>query len=138
MSMNTTLLPAGNPFVALRRDFERQLGVENEFLLAAMSIEESADDFLVKLDLPGVQESDISITLHNDELVIEGRRQQPEREGAIRTFCDRAFAGFRRVLKLREPIDREAIEADLQNGVLQLRLPRLAETKPRKIQIRMS
>ena len=138
MNLNTTLLPAGNPFGTLRRDFERKLGTENGYVFAAMTVTESPNAFVVHMDLPGVAISDVDITLHKDELVIEGGRKQEIQEGFRSTFCDRSFSHFRRVLKLREPVDKENLDAELQNGVLTLQLPRIPISQPQKISIRLT
>ena len=136
MHWNTSLLPAGSPFVALRKNFEHQLGLNNSPTFAAMTVTEHPDRWIVSVDVPGVSESDIDVTFSESSLIIEGERKAQSFEGAKELFNDRAFSRFRRVLKVREAIDQNRIEASLADGVLTLTLHRSAETAPNKITIR--
>ena len=136
MLWNTSILPAGSPFVALRKDFERQLGVEQSPTLAAMTVTEHSDRWTVSIDLPGLQVEDINITFNEGSLIIEGERQAPSADGAKELYSDRSFSKFRRVLKVREAIDQNAVEASLENGILTLTLHRKPEAVPQKIAIR--
>jgi HSP20 family protein len=138
MPWNTSLLPAGSPFVALRKDFERQLGLETSPAFAGMTVTEHADRWTVSVDVPGVAESDISITFHDGSLIVEGERKAQLTEGAKELFSDRSFSKFRRVLKVREAVDQNNIDASLVDGVLTLVLHRTPETVPAKIVIRTS
>jgi HSP20 family protein len=136
MHWNTSLLPAGSPFVALRKNFEHQLGLNSSPALAAMTVTEHPDRWTVSVDVPGVSESDIDVTFSESSLIIEGERKAQSFEGAKELFSDRAFSKFRRVLKVRDAIDQKRIEAALTDGVLTLTLYRSAETAPNKITIR--
>lgn len=136
MNWNTLLHPAGSPFVALRRDFERQLGLESHPAYAGMTVLEFEDRWTVTLDLPGLTESDIQVTWQDGSLVIEGERPALAQEGARELFNDRATGKFRRVLKVRDGVDPGSIEAELQQGVLTLTLRRTPEAGTRRIPIR--
>jgi HSP20 family protein len=128
MQWNTLLRPAGSPFVALRRDLERQLAEESGPGFAGMTVLESEDRFTVCVDLPGLSESEIAVSVQDGVLVIEGERGAFAGAGSREVFNDRTSGKFRRVLKIREGVDTSSIEADLQNGVLTLTLKRAAET----------
>ena len=136
MHWNTSLLPAGSPFVALRKDFEKQLGLKNSPAFAAMSVTEHADRWIVSVDVPGLTESDVDVTYSDGSLIIEGERKPQSAEGSKELFCDRAFSKFRRVLKVREVIDQSRIEASLADGVLTLVVYRPAEPATNKITVR--
>ncbi|MFM7039034.1 MAG: Hsp20/alpha crystallin family protein [Planctomycetaceae bacterium] len=136
MNWNTLLHPAGSPFVALRRDFERQLGLESHPAYAGMTVLEFEDRWTVTLDLPGLSEADIQVTWADGSLVIEGERPAVSHEGARELFNDRATGKFRRVLKVREGVDPGSIEAELQAGVLTLTLRRTPEAGTRRIPVR--
>lgn len=136
MLWNTSLLPAGNPFVALRNDFERRHGLESPSTLSAMTVLEHADHWTVDVDVPGLSEDEISVTFNDGMLIIEGERKSTMPDGAKEIFNDRSFSKFRRVLKVRDAIDQNAIEASLTNGVLTLTLRRSPESVPAKISIR--
>jgi HSP20 family molecular chaperone IbpA len=82
---------------------------------------ENGDEYQIVADLPGVKKGDLSITFTRGELTIEG--QHGERL-------------FRRAFTVPDGIDADGIAADLVGGVLTLCLPKAAEVKPRRIQIR--
>lgn len=134
MHWNTSVLQ-GNPFVALRRDFERKLGLESHGH-AEMSVVEYSDRWVVSVDVPGVKESELDITFEDGMLVIAGERNLSVPEDAKEIYSDRQSGKFRRVLKIREGIDRTAIDAELKEGVLTLTLKRLPEATPTRISVR--
>ncbi|MFO0979600.1 MAG: Hsp20/alpha crystallin family protein [Planctomycetaceae bacterium] len=136
MNWNTLLHPAGSPFVALRRDFERQLGLDSHPAYAGMSVLEFEDRWEIRVDVPGLKESDISITMADGGLVVEGERVELKPEGAAELFNDRAKGKFRRVLKVRDQVDASNIDAELNDGVLLVTLRRNPEAGTRKIAIR--
>jgi HSP20 family protein len=104
--------------------------------MASMTVTELPDRWVVAVDVPGVAESDIEVTLEDGTLVIEGERKSVVLEGGKGLFNDRSFGRFRRVLNVRDAIDRDGIQAELRDGVLTLTLHRSPEATPRKIAIR--
>lgn len=136
MYWNTSSLPAGSPFVALRKDFENQLGLNNSPAFAGMTVAEHADRWVVSVDVPGLTESDVDVTFAEGSLIIQGERKAEFPEGAKELFSDRAFSKFRRVLKVREAIDQSRIEASLADGVLTLVIYRPTQSATNKITIR--
>ena len=136
MIWNTALLPTGSTFAALRKDAERQIGLDASPAFAAMTVTEHPDRWSVAVDVPGLSESEISITFQDGSLIIEGERRVQHPDGTRELFNDRSFGKFRRVLKVKEAIDRDRIEADLADGILSLTLHRSPEATPRKINIR--
>jgi HSP20 family protein len=103
----------------------------------AFEVKETSDSFVLKADLPGVTESDIDISVHNNTLTVSGSRQAEERkEGESYALYERQFGSFSRSFALPEMADGERIEANLQHGVLTLTIGKKAEAKPRKIQLK--
>ncbi|MCA9034453.1 MAG: Hsp20/alpha crystallin family protein [Planctomycetaceae bacterium] len=135
MHWNSNLLPAAEALNSIRRDFERAVG-SNRRSDAGMSGYESPSEFLVVLDVPGVKVEDIEITLHDDILTIEGKREMSVPEGYTEVFGDRNVSEFKRTLRLREAVNRDQIDAEIKDGVLTVRLPRAAEKQPAKISVR--
>jgi len=104
--------------------------------IPAMDLVETAEEFVVRADLPGLSEDDISIELEDDVLTISGERkleQKSEKEGYYRV--ERASGRFARSLTLPDGVDHEAVAADFHNGVLEVRIPRPAQRKPRRVSI---
>ena len=104
--------------------------------MPAMDLLESGDDFVLKADLPGMSEEDVSIELEDSTLTISGERkaeQRAEGEGYYRV--ERSTGSFSRSLTLPKGVDPEAVSARFDRGVLEVRIPKPAERKPRRISI---
>ncbi len=104
--------------------------------MPAMDLLESGDDFVLKADLPGVSEEDVTIELEDSTLTISGERKpehQSEGEGYYRV--ERSTGSFSRSLTLPKGVDPEAVTARFDRGVLEVRIPKPAERKPRRISI---
>ncbi len=90
-----------------------------------VDIYESADELLLFADLPGVEPGGLSVSFEAPELRIEGRRGAGETASV-----------YSRTFRVSEEIDPAGISAELNAGVLKLRLAKAAHTKPRKIEVR--
>jgi HSP20 family protein len=104
--------------------------------IPAMDLVETQDHFVVRADLPGLTEDDIAIELEDNVLTISGDRkheEKTEKEGYFRV--ERAFGKFARTLTLPEGVDADAINAEFSNGVLEVKIPKPEERKPRKVAI---
>lgn len=137
MSMTILTRPGQSPFAAFRSVLQNPADERQNGLVGRLSAIESADAFTVLMDVPGCREADISVTLHDGLLTIEGDRKLPSLEGGREIYTDRDQGPFRRVLRLREAVQSDAIDATIENGVLQIRLPRVPEVQPKKIAIRV-
>jgi HSP20 family protein len=104
--------------------------------MPAMDLVESGDHFVLRADLPGLSEGDVKIELEDTTLTISGERKaehESRDEGYYR--LERAFGTFSRTLQLPKGIDPEAVSASFDQGVLEVRIPKPEERKPRRIEI---
>src|SRR5215207_909202 len=101
-----------------------------------MDLVEAENHFVLKADLPGLSEGDVNIEVQDGSLTISGERKT-ERHEHERGFyrIERAFGSFNRSLTLPDGIDPDGIEASFSNGVLEVRIPKPEERKPRRIEI---
>lgn len=102
-----------------------------------VDIQENEGSFSIQVDLPGVGPDDIDIQTDKQVLSIQGKRtlERKEEEGAsLRT--ERFSGEFLRRFSLPESADLESIEASYENGVLEVVIPKRAEEKPRRIQVK--
>lgn len=97
----------------------------------ACDIRESEDHYLISYDMPGVRKEDIKIEVQKNELLISGERQNAPGQ-------DRPTRKFEKTFTLANTIDTEKIEAQYENGVLQVALPKAESAKPRIVQIQSS
>jgi HSP20 family protein len=102
----------------------------------AFEVKETKDAYIFKADLPGVKENDLDITLTGDRLTISGKRETEQQEESDRFYAyERSFGSFSRSFTLPEGVDVNACNAELKDGVLHLRLPKLPEVQPKRIQV---
>jgi HSP20 family protein len=100
-----------------------------------VDIEEQEDAWVVEADLPGVKRDDVTVELHEGELAIHGEVKEKERAGILRRRTRRTGQFDYRV-SLPGELDADAVEADLNDGVLRVRLPKPAKSMPKRIQVK--
>jgi HSP20 family protein len=104
-----------------------------------MDLVEAENHFVLKADLPGLSEGDVNIEVQDGSLTISGERQTEQHEQERGFYrIERAFGSFNRSLTLPDGIDPDGIEASFSNGVLEVRIPKPEERKPRRIEISSS
>jgi HSP20 family protein len=104
--------------------------------MPAMDLVESGDHFVLRADLPGLSEEDVRIELEDQTLIISGERKAEHEDGKEGYYrLERAFGSFSRTLQLPKGIDPEAVTARFDRGVLEVRIPKPEERKPRRIEI---
>jgi HSP20 family protein len=104
--------------------------------IPAMDLVETENDFVLRADLPGLSEGDVNIELEDNVLTISGERKaehEERKEGYYRV--ERASGTFSRSLTLPEGVDPEAVSANFERGVLEVRIPKPEQRKPRKVAI---
>jgi HSP20 family protein len=102
----------------------------------AMDLVEAGDHFVLKADLPGLSEDDVQIEVQDGVLTLSGeRRSEHERTERGWHRVERSFGRFSRSLTLPEGVNAEAIAASFDKGVLEIRIPKPEERKPRRISI---
>jgi HSP20 family protein len=102
----------------------------------AVEVFEKEDKFVVKADLPGVKEKDIDVSIEGDMLTIKGEKQS-ESEVKEESYycCERSYGSFYRSISLPSKVDAGKIEADYEDGVLEVTLPKKAEAKAKKVTV---
>ena len=104
--------------------------------MPAMDLLETGDHFVLRADLPGMSEEDVNIELEDSTLTISGERKsehESSEEGYYRV--ERASGSFQRSLTLPKGVDPEAVTASFDRGVLEVRIPKPEQRKPRRIEI---
>lgn len=98
-----------------------------------VDVHETEEEYLVKVDVPGVKSEDVNVEVNDNVLSISGSRV-PDETGAAQ-LVERPYGTFARTLTLPQGVDSDSIEAGYHDGVLELRIPKPAEQKPKKITI---
>ena len=103
----------------------------------SVDIFEEKDAIVVAAELPGVKAEDLHITVENDLLTISGERKFERREGKGEWHrVESMYGSFTRSFALPKTVSSDTIEANLDGGVLTVRLPKRQEAKPRKIEVK--
>ncbi|MEZ4617572.1 MAG: Hsp20/alpha crystallin family protein [Caldilineaceae bacterium] len=112
----------------------RSWGEENSGAFnLALDVSEADDEFTVKASVPGVDADDADISLNDNMLTIRGEMKDEREQGGAQGqyhLRERRYGAFRRTISLPTSINAEEADADFENGVLTLHLPKSAETKP--------
>lgn len=106
-------------------------------LTPPVDIYENAEELLLVMDMPGVPQEGLKISLEKRELLVEGRKARPDGEGKAAP-ADIEAVDYRRSFVLPQGIDSEKVSAELQSGVLRVHVPKAATVKPRQIPVKVS
>ncbi|PCI27509.1 MAG: hypothetical protein COB67_08350 [SAR324 cluster bacterium] len=101
----------------------------------AVNILADQEDQLLMSELPGFKKEDLKLEVKGNVIRITGKRTQKHEEGSRVIHKERGNLEFDRSFKLPYQIEAEAVKAELENGVLTVRLPRAESDKPRQIKI---
>ncbi len=109
---------------------------EGPYFTPAVDISETDEAITLMADLPGVKNEDLSIDLNDDVLTLVGDVSPYEKEDEEDVVVEYETGRYFRQFTLADIIDQEKIEAKLNNGVLNLTLPKAEKAKPKKIEIK--
>lgn len=105
----------------------------------SVDIKEEAERFLIHADVPGVDPKDIEVSMEDGVLTLSGERKTEEREAKDGwTRVERHTGRFSRSFTLPETADAEGITAKGENGSLEIAIPKIAKSQPRKIQVKVN
>jgi len=107
---------------------------ERGFVIPPANISGTDSEYLAEVEMPGVDKSGLEVTVEDNELTIIGRRKADTPQGHL-YYTEWPQADYKRVFELGPDVDTTKINAQLEQGILKLRLPKSEKAKPRKIQI---
>jgi HSP20 family protein len=104
--------------------------------LPPMDLVEADDHYVLRADLPGLSEEDVNIEVEDNVLAISGERKaEHEQRGEGYHRLERAYGSFSRSLTLPDGVDPDAVQATFDRGVLEVRIPKPEQRKPRRVTI---
>ncbi|GJQ19696.1 MAG: molecular chaperone [Bacteroidia bacterium] len=103
-----------------------------------VDIHEKEDEYVVKVELPGVKKDDVKITLESNILTIRGEKKQ-ETEEKSENFhrMERTYGSFQRSFTLPTSVKSDKIDAGYKDGILTITLPKAEEAKPKQIEVKV-
>jgi len=119
--------------------FMRDRGSATAGWAPRVNASESETDYLIHMELPGVDADQLDIEMKEDRLEVSGEKQvEAAPEGCQLLRAERYHGKFHRAFEFAAPIDADRIEAEFKHGVLNIRLPKSEKALPRKIEVKLS
>jgi HSP20 family protein len=104
--------------------------------LPAVDVWETDNELVLSFDLPGIAEDQVAVELDDNVLTVSGQRERTSEHSSDRFYrFERRFGTFSRSVTLPAGVNESDIKADYTNGVLEIRVPKPEEQKPKRIQI---
>jgi HSP20 family protein len=111
-------------------------GGSNQAWAPPVDVWETDDEIVYAFDLPGVPQDEISVELEDNALTVSGERVRSDEVSGERFYrFERRFGAFSRTIGLPQGTSDEAVKADYRDGVLEIRVAKPEEPKPRRIQV---
>lgn len=129
------MLMRTDPFRDLDRLTQQVLGTPSRPSAMPIDAYRHGDEFVVELDLPGVEADSIDLTVEKDVLTVRAERARRAPDGVELLLGERPHGSFSRQLFLGEALDTDRIEARYTDGVLVLRIPVAERARPRRVQV---
>jgi HSP20 family protein len=104
-----------------------------------LDMRETKDEVVLTFELPGISEKDVSLSITGDLLTVRGERtfnRDSKDEGVH--HVERAYGKFERSVQLTMPVQADKVKATYRDGVLEVRLPKVEEVKPKEIKIEVA
>lgn len=103
-----------------------------------LDVTEEPEHYVLTAELPGVSRDDVTVEVHEGVVTIRGEKKLERREGEGKSarLLERRYGSFSRSLALPADADEDRVEASFKDGVLELRIAKTAEAKPRTVAIK--
>jgi HSP20 family protein len=111
--------------------------IEHADWVPVADVYEHSSEYVVAMDLPGIDRAALEIDLDNERLAIKGSRSVPNSDGTQRR-SERPQGKFKRTFAVPTAVDPERIGAEYKDGVLIIRLPKRSELKTQPVKIKVS
>jgi HSP20 family protein len=105
----------------------------------SVDVKENEKEFIIKAELPGVEEKDIDVTVTNDSVTIKGeKKEEKEDKDKNYYYMERAYGSFSRVIPVDAEIESDKAQASFKNGILDIKIPKnqSAKAKGTKVAIK--
>jgi HSP20 family protein len=144
-------MASDHPFYSLQREMNNLFGVffrgfditPQRFYSADVvgfmpyvDVKENDEEFVIKAEIPGVDEKDINVILTNDTIVIKGeKKEEKEDKGKTYYYMERSYGLFNRVIPLAVHVEAENAAASFHNGVLKIRIAKKRSDQSKRTKV---
>jgi len=116
-------------------DAWRPFGTEQS-LVPHTDMYEDKGKLVIKTELPGIDSKDLDVSLEGDRLTIKAEKKEEVKEDATHHTRELYYGKYYRSVTLPYPVKQDKITATLDNGILELKLPKAEEVEPKKIEVK--
>jgi HSP20 family protein len=110
-----------------------------DLITPPVDVEETAEGYVFRADLPGMTEKDVKVSLVGDTLTLRGeRKRETESQSGNIHRTERVFGAFERTFTLPKSVRADKVRASYRNGVLEIQVPKAEEAKVREIEVQVS
>ena len=114
----------------------RNFGLTNSDVHVPLDVKDEKDAFVLFATVPGLNAEDIEIEVLNDTVSISGEFKREDEEDVNYLRSERPVGSFHRSLRFASKLDSAKAEANLENGILSLRIPKVPEAQPKSIKVK--
>jgi HSP20 family protein len=115
---------------------EDKASLETRDWAPVVDILETENEFILRVELPGVEKDDVQVSIDNRILTIKGEKKKDDKDKKVhRTEC--RYGSFVRNFTLPQDVDMDKVEANCKNGVLSLTLTKMEQAKPKQIEVKV-
>jgi HSP20 family protein len=101
-----------------------------------MDLSETDEEFIVRMDLPGLKKDEVTVNVEDNRLTVSGERKEEKKEESENYLrMERSYGSFYRSVRLPKTAQVEAVKAEFTDGVLRVHVPKAEEHKPHKVEI---
>ncbi|TDI45321.1 MAG: Hsp20/alpha crystallin family protein [Acidobacteria bacterium] len=119
-------------------DLEDQPGGAGSWMPNA-DILETEDTLVLKVEIPGVAPDKLCLSVHGGNVILRGEKARPSAEGAVEFHtAERQFGRFKRVIQLGVPVNTRLATAELSNGLLEVRFPKVPNRRGEEVPIEIT
>jgi HSP20 family protein len=114
------------------------LHADTAWFAPPVDLEETAEEFVLRVDLPGVSQKDVKVSLMGDTLTIRGeRKSETTKDSGSLHRNERIHGVFERTFTLGTPVRNDQVKAQYRDGVLEVRVPKAEEAKLREVEVQV-
>ncbi len=135
-----------NPMNEFSRDFDRlfddwltpasRVQRVDSYFVPACDVDEQEDHYLLTLEMAGVKKDDIKMEVIGNQVIVSGERRNESRtQETGKSYSERRYGKFQRAFGLPAGVDTTQLEANYQDGILRVVIPKAETAKPRQIKI---
>ena len=114
-------------------EFFRSVRPSEGYFSPSLDIKEEENSYHISFEVPGIAKEDVEISLKDHELVVKGEKKREAKEDKDGySWVERSYGSFQRTVRLPEDAKGDQVEARLENGILEITLPKSEQRQERK------